>query len=159
MTKLSEHFSLAELTVSSTADRLGIPNTPTTEHLVNLKRLAAGLEEVRSILGDCAIVVTSGYRNPRINKAVGGVPNSAHALGHAADFRAAGFSAFAAARKLADAHAAGKLDFDQLILETSRSIVHISFDPDGGSGKRGMRGDVLTQAAGPGTPFQQGLHA
>jgi putative chitinase len=159
VTKLSEHFSLAELTVSSAADRLGIPNTPTAAHLLHLKRTAAGLEAVRSILGDCAIVVTSGYRNPKVNKAVGGVPNSAHALGHAADFRAAGFSAFAAAKKLADAQAAGRIEFDQLILETSRSVVHISFDPDGGSAKKGMRGDVLTQAAGPGTPFQTGIRA
>jgi putative chitinase len=159
MTKLSEHFSLAELTVSSTAEKLGIPNRPTPQHLANLKRLAAGLETVRSVLGDCAIVVTSGYRNPQINKAVGGVANSAHALGHAADFRAAGFSALGAARKIRDAHAAGLIEFDQLILETSRGIVHISFDPEGGTKKKGMRGDVLTQAAGPGSPFQQGLQA
>ena len=61
------------------------------------------------------------------------------------------------AKKLAEAHKAGKLEFDQLILETSRNIVHISFDPEGGTRKQGMRGDVLTQKLGAGTPFQQGI--
>jgi zinc D-Ala-D-Ala carboxypeptidase len=159
MTKLSEHFTLGEFIISSTAEKLGNDNMPTPQHLENLKRTAAGLEKVRSILGNCAIVITSGYRNPKVNKAVGGVPNSAHALGHAADFRAAGFTAIGAARRIRDAHAAGEIEFDQLILETSRKIVHISFDREGGTKKKGMRGDVLTQARGAGTPFQQGLHA
>jgi zinc D-Ala-D-Ala carboxypeptidase len=153
MTKLSDHFTLAELTVSSKADQMGIANTPTAEHLENLKHTAAGLEKVRSILGDCAVVVTSGYRNPTVNAAVGGVKNSAHALGHAADFRAAGFSAFAAAAKIRDAQKAGQIEFDQLILESSRRIVHISFDPNR------KRNQVLTQAGGPGSPVQKGLHA
>jgi zinc D-Ala-D-Ala carboxypeptidase len=159
MTKLSEHFSLGELTISSTAEQHGISNDPTPEHLENLKHTAAGLEKVRSILGDCAIVITSGYRNPEVNRKVGGVPNSAHALGHAADFRAAGFTAIGAAKRIRDARGAGQIEFDQLILETSRSIVHISFDPKGGGKGNRMRGDVLTQAAGPNTPFQQGLQA
>ncbi|HEX8625600.1 MAG TPA: D-Ala-D-Ala carboxypeptidase family metallohydrolase [Allosphingosinicella sp.] len=159
MMKLSEHFSLGEFIVSSTAEKLGNDNMPTPAHLENLKRTAAGMEKVRSILGDCAIVITSGYRNPVVNKAVGGVANSAHALGHAADFRAAGFSAIGAASKIRDAHDRGEIEFDQLILETSRKIVHISFDPEGGTKKKGMRGDVLTQKLGAGTPFQQGLHA
>lgn len=159
MTRLSKHFTLGEFIVSSTAERLGNDNMPTAEHLENLERTAAGMEKVRSILGDCAIVITSGYRNPVVNKAVGGVPNSAHALGHAADFRAAGFTAIGAARRIRDAHARGEIEFDQLILETSRKIVHISFDPKGGTKGKGMRGDVLTQAKGAGTPFQQGLVA
>lgn len=153
MTRLSEHFTLAEFTVSSTADRLGIANTPTAEHLENLKLTAAGFEKVRSILGDCAIVITSGYRNPRVNAAVGGVPNSAHALGLAGDFRAAGYSALGAAQKLRDAQAAGEIEFDQLILETSRSVVHLSFDP------ARRRNQVLTQAGGPGSPVRNGLFA
>jgi zinc D-Ala-D-Ala carboxypeptidase len=159
MTNLTDHFTLGEFIVSSTAEKLGNDNMPTPEHLENLKRTAAGMEEVRSILGDCAIVITSGYRNPVVNRAVGGVANSAHALGCAADFRAAGFSALGAAKKLAEAHAAGRIKFDQLILETSRKIVHISFDRDGGTKKKGMRGEILTQAGGPGTAVQKGLHA
>ncbi len=157
MTRLSDHFTLGEFIVSSTAEKLGNDNMPTPEHLANLKRLAEGMEKVRSILGDCAIVITSGYRNPVVNKAVGGVANSAHALGHAADFRAAGFTAIGAAQRIRDAHKRGEIEFDQLILETSRKIVHISFDPEGGTKKKGMRGDVLTQKLGAGSPFQQGL--
>lgn len=153
MTRLTDHFTLAEFLVSSTADQLGIANTPTAEHLENLKLTAAGFEKVRSILGDCAIVITSGYRNPRVNAAVGGVANSAHALGLAGDFRAAGFSALAAAQKIRDAMVAGEIEFDQLILETSRRVVHISFDP------ARKRNQVLTQAGGPGTPTRSGLHA
>jgi len=157
MTKLTDHFSLEEFLISSTAEAMGNDNKPTPQHLKNLKNTAAGMERVRSILGDCAIVITSGYRNPVVNKAVGGVPNSAHALGHAADFRAAGFTAIGAARRIRDAHAAGEIEFDQLILETSRKIVHISFDPEGGTKKKGMRGDVLTQKLGAGSPFLKGL--
>lgn len=158
MTKLTDHFTLGEFIVSSTAEKMGNDNMPTPEHFENLKRTAAGMEKVRSILGDCAIVITSGYRNPVVNKAVGGVANSAHALGHAADFRASGFTAIGAAMRIRDAHKAGQIQFDQLILETSRKIVHISFDPEGGTKRKGMRGDVLTQARGAGTAFQQGLH-
>jgi zinc D-Ala-D-Ala carboxypeptidase len=153
MTRLSEHFTLEEFIVSSTADSLGIANTPTPEHLENLKLTAAGFEKARAILGDCAIVITSGYRNPKVNAAVGGVPNSAHALGFAGDFRAAGFSALGAAQKLRDAQARGEIEFDQLILESSRRIVHLSFDP------ARRRNQVLTQAGGPGSPVQKGLHA
>src|SRR5258706_8215606 len=99
MTKLSEHFTLAEFLVSTAAEKMGDPNTPTEEHLENLKQTAEGFEKIRSILGDCAIVITSGYRNPAVNKKVGGVKNSAHALGLAGDFRAAGFTAIGAAKR------------------------------------------------------------
>ena len=150
MTKLTPHFSLEEFLVSDKAEELGDPNTPTEQHLKNLQRTAEGLELVRSILGDCAIVITSGYRNPRVNAAVGGVKNSAHALGLAGDFRAAGFSALAAARRIRDAAQRGEITFDQLIHETSRRIVHISFDPR-------LRRQVLTQAGGPGTATTNGL--
>jgi zinc D-Ala-D-Ala carboxypeptidase len=153
MTRLSEHFTLQEFLVSSKADQLGIDNSPTPEHLENLKKTAANFEKVRSILGDCAIVITSGYRNPRLNAAVDGVENSAHALGHAGDFRAAGFSALGAAQRIRDAQAAGRIQFDQLILETSRGVVHLSFDPDR------RRNQVLTQAGGPKSPTRPGLHA
>lgn len=152
MTQLSEHFTLQEFLVSTTAEKLGDPNTPTKEHLKNLKHTAANFEIVRAVLGDCAIVITSGYRNPRVNAAVGGVKNSAHALGLAGDFRAAGFTAIGAAKRLQAAKDAGEIEFDQLILETSRKVVHISFD------KRN-RSQVLTQAGGPGSATQNGLFA
>lgn len=143
--KLSDHFSLDEFTKSETADRIGDANDPTPAHMENLKRAAAGMEEVRAILGNRSITVTSGYRNPRVNKAVGGVPTSAHALGYAVDFHHASMSDFAAATKLA----ASDLRFDQLIFEKGR-CVHISFDPR-------MRGQVLSQPGGPGSKTIPGI--
>lgn len=144
-TPLTEHFTLEELIRSDKARELGDANTPTAAHRRNLQRLAEGLEAARAILGR-SMHVTSGYRNPRVNAAVGGVRNSAHALGLAADFMTPGAPVVDAARKLA----ASDLVFDQLIYEASRHVVHLSFDPRG-------RRQVLTQAKGPGTPVTVGI--
>lgn len=145
--KISDNFYLDELLVSDEAFKAGIENEPTAEHLANLtKYLAPGLEKARKLLGNRAIVVTSAYRNPKVNKLVGGTPTSAHPLGYAADIRVAGLTHFETAKKLA----ASNLKFDQLILEVSRNIVHLSFDPR-------LRGQVKTQAKGAGTPIVDGL--
>jgi len=148
--QLSQHFSLKEFTVSDTAEALGDANMPTPQHLENLKRTAAGFEQARAILGNRVIVITSGYRNPRVNKAVKGTPTSAHPLGFAGDFRVAELTPLMCARRLAEAMRDGQLKFDQLILETSRAIVHLSFDPRN-------RCQVKTQAAGAGTLIVKGL--
>ena len=68
--RLSEHFSLNELTNSATAAAQGLPNTPDVEALANLSRLATTiLEPVRALLGvPCR--VTSGYRSPEVNAAI-----------------------------------------------------------------------------------------
>ena len=87
---LSLHFTLAEFLRSDKADELGDPNTPDERHLRALHATALGMEQVRRILGSNPITITSGYRNPRVNAAVGGVPTSAHALGYAADFTVKG---------------------------------------------------------------------
>lgn len=83
--RLSEHFTVAEMLKSATADRLGIPNIPTTEVLANLARLADLLEGVRALTGK-PLSIKSGYRSPALNSAVGGSPSSYHMLGLAADF-------------------------------------------------------------------------
>ena len=75
MTQLTPHFSLAELTRSDIATRLEIGNSPSGDHLQNLRTLALGLEWARSILG-VPLKVASGYRNPEVNATVGGVSNS-----------------------------------------------------------------------------------
>ena len=80
-----------------------------------------------------------------MNAAVGGVPNSAHALGDAADFHVDGVTDLAAATAIRDS----ALKFDQLILEKNR-CVHISFHPD-------MRRQVLRQPGGPGSRAFEGL--
>lgn len=146
---LTANFRLDEFTASDTADQHGIANTPTPEHLANIRdHLAPGLQQIRTRLGR-AIVLTSGYRNPVVNAAVGGVPTSAHALGFAADIRVAGMSARALAEWIRD-QSDIMANVDQLILETSRQIVHISFDIR-------RRQQVLTQPGGPGTPVHQGI--
>jgi len=143
---LSRHFTLAEFTRSDKANQLGDPNTPDDRHLRNLHALACGMEQIRAILGHKPITITSGYRNPRVNAAVGGVPHSAHALGYAADFAVKGLTSLRVAERLMTSD----LAFDQLIHEPSRKIVHISFDPR-------MRREVKTQEGGPGSPVRWGL--
>ncbi len=82
---LSPHFTLEELVASPTATARGIINAPDAAVLANLVRLAAMLEEVRGILGGFPLHVTSGYRCPALNAAVGGDPHSYHMAGCAAD--------------------------------------------------------------------------
>lgn len=83
--QLTKHFSLEEFTQSDTADRLRIDNTIPEQFVPNVfilcKRI---LEPLREHLGH-PIFITSGYRCPRLNKAVGGVPGSQHLRGEAAD--------------------------------------------------------------------------
>jgi zinc D-Ala-D-Ala carboxypeptidase len=152
MGDLTKNFSLDEFTASDTADKLGIDNIPDPYHLVNIKRHAEVMQLIRNLIGR-SISITSGYRNPAVNKAVGGVPHGDHPMGDASDSRAAGLSAYAYAR-IIESHMrpggvlAGKID--QLILETSRNIVHVSTAPR-------LRAQVLTQRGGAGTPFELGL--
>lgn len=81
---LTPHFKLSEFTRSNTAQKLGLDNTPTDGALVNLPRTAQMLESVRAHLG-VPITITSGYRCPALNRAVGGATSSDHAQGMAAD--------------------------------------------------------------------------
>lgn len=82
--KRIKYFSLAEFIKSATAKRLSIDNMPTFEIVDNLNRLADYLDGIREKLGK-PILISSGYRCPVLNKAVGGVANSQHQKGLAAD--------------------------------------------------------------------------
>ena len=83
--QLSAHFTLQELTRSATAERLNIQNAFTADVVDNLQRLCTEvLEPLRAHLGH-PITINSGYRCPALNKAVGGVQNSFHLTGRAAD--------------------------------------------------------------------------
>lgn len=82
--QLTPHFALAEFTRSAKAAQLRLDNTPTGKALENLKRTAEILERVRAHLG-VPIIITSGYRGPVLNKAVGGATSSDHLQGLAAD--------------------------------------------------------------------------
>ena len=84
--KLSNNFSLNELTKSQTAERKGINNTPSTEHQKNLQRLCESiLQRVRDHFGQ-VVSVSSGYRSPELCVAIGSSTKSQHAKGQAADF-------------------------------------------------------------------------
>lgn len=81
----SDYFTLQELTKSTTATRLKIDNTPNAEILRNLQYgVSMVLDPLRRIHQQ-PIIITSGYRCAQLNKAVGGVANSWHTKGNAAD--------------------------------------------------------------------------
>lgn len=93
MTNLSPHFTLEEMTDSQTAARKGTHNVPaaSSQERKNLEHTAETMEEVRRILGDKPILISSGYRSPAVNSAVGGSKNSKHMEGLAVDFSCPGF--------------------------------------------------------------------
>lgn len=125
MTQLTPHFSLSEFTDSQTAARKGLHNVPpanSTER-ANLQRMAETMEEVRTILGDKPILVSSGYRSPAVNAAVGGSKSSAHMSGLACDFSCPGFGTPLQICKALEPHMR-KLGVDQLIHEYS-TWVHL----------------------------------
>lgn len=123
--QLSPHFSLDELTVTNT----GLDNTPNAWETERLRVLAEFLEKVRSrALGGYPIHVNSAFRSKAVNDAVGGVSNSAHRLGFAADILCPAFgSPYDVAVAISKAADAGKLVFDQTIYE--QSWCHVSRDP------------------------------
>lgn len=141
--QLSTHFSLAELTVSSWAVANRVTNTPTTDQeWTNIRFLAQQLEKVRTVLGGNPIVVTSAFRNHRVNTAAGGVDNSAHRQALAADFTC---PAFGNVTKVCRALAASDMVFDQLIWEYGRWC-HLGFKAPGTQ----MRRQLLTKRDGQG---------
>jgi len=131
--KLTENFSLNELTKSQTAERKGIDNTPSTEHQENLKSLCEMiLQPIRDHFGQ-VVSVSSGYRSPELCVAIGSSTQSQHAKGQASDFEIFGISN----KELAD-YIDENLDYDQLILEywkgedePNSGWVHCSFNTQG----------------------------
>ncbi len=109
---LSEHFSLREMTRSARALERCIDNTPPMTAVANMIVLCQRvLEPVRSRFG--VTRVTSGYRSPLLNEVVGGVKNSQHTKGEAADIH---LSSMETGRKMFD-FIRDNLEFDQLLLE------------------------------------------
>lgn len=123
---LTQHFSLSELTASAKAAQVGIDNTPAPELVPRLVLLAELLERIRERLG-APVLVTSGYRCPKLNRAVGGVTSSDHTQGHAADIVAPGFGTAqqvaAALAPLVDTLGIGQLLFENI---NGKSWVHVS---------------------------------
>jgi uncharacterized protein YcbK (DUF882 family) len=110
--KLTQHFTLEEMTKSQTASRKGIDNTAPPEVVENLKALCENvLEKIRIHFGK-PLSINSGYRGPKLNKAIGGAKNSQHMTGQAADIEMVGMD-----NKILFCWIKDNLEFDQLILE------------------------------------------
>jgi zinc D-Ala-D-Ala carboxypeptidase len=120
--RLSRYFTLARLIASETARERSIDNTPPLEVIPNLKLLARGLDQVRRYLGH-PLELSSAYRCPELNAAVGGAVNSQHVQGLAADFTCCGYGSPLA---VACALRASPIAFDTLIAEFGE-WVHLSF--------------------------------
>ena len=129
--QLTNNFSLKELTVSDTAVRLGLDNTPNETSMLNLKALAENiLQPVREHYGK-SVKVNSGYRAPEVNAAVGGSKTSDHCKGQAADIEITGVANGDLAKYIAE-----NFKFTQVILEfytqgiPDSGWVHVSYDPN-----------------------------
>ena len=121
--RLSTHFSLDEFEVSETAARLGIDNSVPAHMMGDVMYTARALEVVRQALGKNPIIITSGYRSPALNAAVGGAKTSQHMAGKAVDFIVPGFGRpIEVCRKILESG----IVFDQLIHEFG-AWVHCSF--------------------------------
>jgi len=121
-----KYFTIRELTRSATASRLGIDNAPTASVERNLTALVDNiLDPLREAWGR-PITVTSGYRCPALNKAVGGSRTSQHLRGMAADITTGNK---VDNRKLFQLAVDLKLPYCQLIDEKGYAWVHVSYDP------------------------------
>ena len=128
---LSEHFTLHELTASQTATRKGITEqfSPPPEVVESLRFLCANLlEKLRALNNNQPLMVSSGYRCPRLNKAVGGKPNSQHLRGEAVDID---FGSKPANRDFFNKIKRSGMEFDQLLNEFDFAWVLISLKKEG----------------------------
>jgi hypothetical protein len=130
--QLSKNFKLNEFTTSQTATRKGIDNTAPAPIIERLRMLANTLEQVRTLLGDNSIRISSGYRCLALNRAIGSGDTSAHVQGYAVDFTCPNFGT---PKEVANKIAQSDIKFDQLIYEGT--WIHLSVDPRN-------RRDVLT---------------
>ena len=128
MQRISKNISYKEGVYSITADRLGLENKPTEEHLANMKELAEKVfQPLRTWVND-PIKINSFYRSPELNKAIGGSSKSQHCKGQAMDIddtygHATNADMFMYIRE--------NLDFDQMIWEfgddKNPNWVHVSY--------------------------------
>ena len=137
--KLSENFTLEELIRSNAAERMGFDNVPKDEKVVeNLRSLCLEvLQPLRDYVG-APVHINSGYRCPELNMAVGGVKNSQHCRGEAADIRIV-------SPKQGREWAAWIEDncrFDQMLLERNKSgavWLHVSCKRDASKNRQSFK--------------------
>lgn len=130
--QLSKNFKLNEFTTSQTATRKGIDNTAPAPIIERLRMVANTLEQIRTLLGNHSIRISSGYRCVALNRAIGSGDSSAHVQGYAVDFTCPGFGT---PKEVAKKIAESDIKYDQLIYEGT--WIHLSVDPRN-------RRDVLT---------------
>lgn len=141
------NFTIAEMVQSNTADRLKISNNPPASVRVHLTETITLLECIRAeweeycerySLGTPAIRISSGYRSPELNKAVGGVKNSAHIEGYAADLQPANGKQDEFEKFFATEFSHMGYAFDQIIIEKSKTSrwVHVGYKRADGKQRR-----------------------
>ena len=139
--QLSKNLSLAEVTKSITANRLGIDNTPDEWTTENLRQVAINIfQPLREAFG-CPIYVSSGYRSAELNTAIGGSTRSQHVEGRALDLDADVYGGCTNAQIFN--WIKENVEFDQLIWEFGDSDnpdwVHVSYVYDGVNRKRCLK--------------------
>ena len=134
---LSAHFTLDELTHT---DHRELDNTPNEQELANLNRLAAFLEEVKTVLGGKPIMVNSAFRSKAVNDAVGSKDTSQHRVGCAADLRVPGMTP----DEVVKAVIASGIGYDQVIREFDR-WTHISI-PNAANGTPRRQALIIDKA-------------
>ena len=122
--RLSKNFTLSEVTRSNTAKRLSIDNTPKNAHLKSMQRLITNLiQPMRDEIGP--IRITSGYRSPELNRAIGGSKKSQHSKAEAVDIQF--WSKGQMDNKVIyDWVIKSNIEFDQMINEFDFAWIHIS---------------------------------
>ena len=128
-----KHFNLSEFFQSSTADKNSIKNEPSVDERATVERninllVVNVLDPVRDELRT-PIIITSGYRSLRVNKLVGGVDNSQHMSGCAADFHVMGFTPSMMYGVFL--FISNTLEYDQLIYYRSKNFIHVSYVENG----------------------------
>ena len=132
--RLSKNFTLPEIIHSNTAKRLGINNAPNKEHLKNMQVLVRDLiQPMRDVLGP--IRISSGYRNPELNRAIGGSSKSQHCKGEALDLQYWSKGKMCN-KEIYDWVIKSEIEFDQMINEFDYSWIHISLKSNGKNRKQ-----------------------
>ena len=124
-----KHFNLSEFFRSSAAVKYGIKNEPSPDERATIVRnINLLVDNVLDPIRDkfCApVIITSGYRCPRVNELVGGANNSQHMSGCAADFHIKGFTYLMMRQAFLNIY--DTMEFDQLIYYRSKNIIHVSY--------------------------------